>query len=110
VSELRSMNRTGLALILALAATARLAHAAVAVQDDPLQAPECREALASLQAQEAAAPRPPVAPAGDRPYAITSCDPGGCWANDGSRLNRVGTTLLGRQGVCILHGTLLQCP
>jgi hypothetical protein len=49
-------------------------------------------------------------PALERPYAVTSCDPGGCWANDGSRLNRVGTNLWGKRGVCTLQGTLLQCP
>jgi len=153
---------------------------------DPLRAPDCRSALASLQEQEAAAdaaaragtvagahgradptielqaarrlaqrsclasradspapapanpqrsfqppivvapiapstaPRPPpaaarvptpVLPAPDeRPYAVTACDPGGCWANDGSRLNRLGPNLWGKRGMCTLHGSLLQCP
>lgn len=51
----------------------------------------------------------PARPA-QRPYAITSCDAGGCWANDGSRLNRVGPNLWGPRGVCTVQGTLLQCP
>ena len=51
----------------------------------------------------------PARPA-QRPYAITSCDAGGCWANDGSRLNRVGPSLWGPRGVCTVQGTLLQCP
>jgi hypothetical protein len=51
----------------------------------------------------------PTRPA-QRPYAITSCDPGGCWANDGSRLNRLGPNLWGPRGVCTVQGTLVQCP
>ena len=41
---------------------------------------------------------------------VLSCDTGGCWANDGSRLNRVGPTLWGPRGACTVQGTLLQCP
>jgi hypothetical protein len=177
------MYRTLLALTLALAASASVAAASSpgSPRDDPLQAPDCQRALASLQAQEAAADAalhasaaaggsarpvasgelqaarqhaaksclasradrpvppgrlaqppvvvppvavaPPAAPAAaragpamplpvpvERPYAITSCDPGGCWANDGSRLNRVGPNLWGRRGICTVQGTLLQCP
>jgi hypothetical protein len=55
------------------------------------------------------APTPP-APRAERPYAITSCDPGGCWANDGSRLNRVGPNLWGPRGICTVQGSLVQCP
>jgi len=46
----------------------------------------------------------------EKPYAITSCDPGGCWANDGSRLNRVGPNLWGPRGICTVQGSLVQCP
>jgi len=52
---------------------------------------------------------PPAAPA-EKPYAITSCDSSGCWANDGSRLNRVGPNLWGPRGICTVQGSLLQCP
>ena len=51
----------------------------------------------------------PTAPA-EKPYAITACDAGGCWANDGSRLNRIGPSLWGRRGVCTVQGSLVQCP
>jgi len=44
------------------------------------------------------------------PTSVLSCDIGGCWANDGSRLNRVGPTLWGPRGACTVLGTLLQCP
>ena len=63
-----------------------------------------------------AQPPLPIAPVGPPPKAvepprfILSCDPGGCWANDGSRLNRVGPNLWGSRGMCSVQGTLLQCP
>ena len=52
---------------------------------------------------------PPAAPA-EKPYAITSCDSSGCWANDGSRLNRVGPNLWSPRGICTVQGSLLQFP
>ena len=54
----------------------------------------------------------PVSPQpGTRPQFITSCDAGGCWANDGSRLNRVGPNLsAGSRGLCVQQGNLLTCP
>lgn len=45
------------------------------------------------------------------PSVVTSCDALGCWANDGTRLNRVGPAQLqGPRGLCTLQGTALQCP
>jgi hypothetical protein len=44
------------------------------------------------------------------PAAVTACDPNGCWASDGSRLQRFGPNLYGPRGVCILRGAVLQCP
>lgn len=41
---------------------------------------------------------------------ITSCDAAGCWASDGSRLNRVGPTLWGSRGACSVQGSVVQCP
>jgi hypothetical protein len=56
-------------------------------------------------------PLPPVAiPRGAVPTVITSCDPTGCWASDGTRLNRMGPSLLGPRGLCTVQGNLLQCP
>jgi hypothetical protein len=166
------------AFVAGAATAATAASGAAALPGDPLHAPDCRHALAALEAQEAAAdatwrdraasgthdgaapsaelqaarrlaarnclangadappsarsiqapivvapvasPRPmrgplahlppPVPAPAERPYAVTACDPGGCWANDGSRLNRVGPNLWGAHGICTLHGTLLQCP
>ena len=54
---------------------------------------------------------PPAAiPRSTSPTVITSCDPTGCWASDGSRLNRMGPNLLGPTGLCSVQGNLLQCP
>jgi hypothetical protein len=64
------------------------------------------------------APPPPlpIGPVGpspkqvEPPTVVMACDPGGCWASDGSRLNRVGPYLLGPRGLCSVQGTLLHCP
>lgn len=41
---------------------------------------------------------------------ITSCDPVGCWASDGTRLQKVGPNLLGPKGFCTVQGYALNCP
>ena len=52
---------------------------------------------------------PPVAPA--PPLTLNGCDATGCWASDGSRLQRSsGGALLGPRGFCHVNGNLLQCP
>jgi hypothetical protein len=48
----------------------------------------------------------PAAP----PTVVTICDANGCWASDGSRLDRMGSNLVGPRGVCSLQGVVLQCP
>jgi hypothetical protein len=53
---------------------------------------------------------PPPPRSADPPRFIVSCDPGGCWANDGSHLNRMGPNLWGSRGICSVQGALLQCP
>lgn len=104
-----------------LAARKRAARSCLASRADPapppgrlIRAPIAVAPLADVRppmsASTHAAPPLRPAPAPERPYAVTSCDPGGCWANDGSRLNRVGPDLWGKHGVCTLQGTLLQCP
>ena len=49
---------------------------------------------------------PPVQPA----VAITSCDAGGCWTSEGTRLQRLGPTLLGPRGACSVVGAVVHCP
>jgi hypothetical protein len=71
---------------------------------EPLDMPRAAAPLPSLRA-----PPPPPAPA-PRPRFITSCDAVGCWADDGSRLQRAGPNLRGPRGVCTRQGTLLTCP
>jgi hypothetical protein len=41
---------------------------------------------------------------------ITQCDAAGCWASDGSRLQRLGPDLVGPKGVCSVQGSVLLCP
>ena len=41
---------------------------------------------------------------------LTGCDPMGCWASDGTRLQRSGPALVGPRGVCSLQGAVLACP
>ena len=41
---------------------------------------------------------------------IASCDSVGCWASDGSRLQKVGPNLLGPKGFCTVQGSILNCP
>jgi hypothetical protein len=62
---------------------------------------------------------PPPRPAGpalalpkkvEPPTVVTACDSAGCWASDGSRLQRVGPNLLGPRGLCSVQGALLHCP
>jgi hypothetical protein len=61
---------------------------------------------------EAVRPPPPPPPPAQPPrplVSVTSCDAGGCWASDGSRLNRVGGVLLGPQGVCTTNAGVVLC-
>jgi hypothetical protein len=44
------------------------------------------------------------------PVAITTCDSGGCWTSDGTRLQRLGPTLLGPRGACSVVGAVVHCP
>lgn len=45
------------------------------------------------------------------PVTITACDPTGCWASDGTRLQRTGPQqLLGPRGPCVPQGPFLSCP
>lgn len=58
------------------------------------------------------APTPPPAPVirPSAPTTISTCDPAGCTASDGSRLQRAGPNLIGPRGLCTVQGTLLICP
>ena len=44
------------------------------------------------------------------PKVITACDAMGCWASDGTRVQRIGPILQGPHGVCSVAGSVLQCP
>ena len=51
-------------------------------------------------------PAPPI----ERPAVITSCDSGGCWDSNGTRLNRAGPMLIGPGGACVATGLQVHCP
>ncbi len=53
-----------------------------------------------------AVPLPRPAP----PTVVTACDSLGCWASDGTRLQRVGPNLFGPRGLCIVQGAVVNCP
>jgi hypothetical protein len=59
---------------------------------------------------QAAPPAAVVMPTTPQPVTITSCDAGGCWASDGTRLQRSGPTLLGPHGFCTATGPQVSCP
>jgi hypothetical protein len=39
-----------------------------------------------------------------------TCDPGGCWTNDGTHLRHVPPSLAGPGGLCTQQGGLVFCP
>jgi hypothetical protein len=56
-------------------------------------------------------PAAPVVPArSDTLTTVVGCDASGCWASDGTRLNRNGSTLTGPRGTCSLQGAVVRCP
>lgn len=101
-----------------LAARRLAANSCLASRADPAPPPRSIQApivVAPVAPTTAAPPvrargLPPVSRPAERPFAVTACDPGGCWADDGSRLNRIGPNLWGKRGVCTLQGSLLVCP
>jgi hypothetical protein len=44
------------------------------------------------------------------PAAVTACDPGGCWDNQGHRLNNIGPLLIGPRGPCTVQAGMVVCP
>ncbi|MEK8033335.1 hypothetical protein AACH06_21145 [Ideonella sp. DXS29W] len=53
----------------------------------------------------------PVVPLRSEPMVtIVGCDATGCWASDGTRLQRSGPQLIGPRGACTLQGAVLRCP
>ncbi len=98
----------------------RVARACLQSRTDP--APSGRLAQPPVSVPPAAAVPAPAAPPlrapptvnlpapAAPPPVVTSCDAAGCWASDGTRLNRAGPNLLGPRGVCTVSGTMLHCP
>ncbi|WP_295638039.1 hypothetical protein [uncultured Methylibium sp.] len=70
--------------------------------------------MESPAARITGAPRPVPAPSAiappPSPLVVTGCDATGCWASDGSRLQRLGPDLVGPRGTCTVQGAVLACP
>jgi hypothetical protein len=69
-----------------------------------------RPPLAALPPAPAAVAIPTKPPSPPPLTSITACDASGCWASDGTRLNRVGPTLWGPHGACSVFGAVVHCP
>jgi len=104
-----------------LAAARRdVARHCLAAREDPPRAGRLAELpIAVPPVAGAPVPQPPATPPTTMParipppqppVAITTCDTGGCWTSDGTRLQRLGPTLLGPRGACSVVGTLVHCP
>jgi hypothetical protein len=65
-------------------------------------------ALPSPPAPATAATLPPIVIPPTK--TVTACDAAGCWANDGTRLQRAGDSLIGPKGLCTMSGSVLNCP
>ena len=78
-----------------------LAQRPISVQVSPSRSVTARPAL--VPSPLPSAPEAPL-------KSITSCDAAGCWVNDGTRLQRVGPSLLSPKGFCSVQGSVLNCP
>ncbi len=75
----------------------------------PIPVPSAADTPAPLPGRRPASPAA-VVPAAQPLLSVTGCDALGCWASDGTRLQRVGPALLGPRGYCSTAGAVLSCP
>lgn len=96
-----------------------LSATGIAMGAEPAPMPGLRSPYPTIVVPQIVIPetRPPAVnlPQGpvqiQRPPSITSCDPGGCWSSDGTRLNRLGPELTSpRGGICNPQGGTANCP
>ncbi len=83
----------------------RAGLAAAPISAAPATAPVARP-LPAPSASSAVVPAPPARP----PGTVGSCDALGCWASDGTRLQKIGPSLLGPGGLCTVTAGFLRCP
>jgi hypothetical protein len=83
--------------------TARVLQAPVVVPPPTIVPPPVAAAPPQV-----ALPPPPVAI--QRPATPSTCDVGGCWADDGTHLRQIGPNLAGPNGRCSQQGGLVYCP
>ncbi|HET9643103.1 MAG TPA: hypothetical protein VFP68_07070 [Burkholderiaceae bacterium] len=65
---------------------------------------------AAAPAARPSTPPPAIPRPAPPPPMVTACDATGCWASDGTRLQRAGPLLLGPRGPCNVQGVALHCP
>jgi hypothetical protein len=85
-------------------APARAAQPALTITPAP------RPAMPTPRSVPGASALPMPAPRAAPPLTIATCDATGCWASDGTRLQRAGPNLLGPTGLCTTSGPFVQCP
>lgn len=69
----------------------------------PVIVPDAPRPYPHVAPRTTPAPSPP-------PTTITTCDPAGCWASDGTRWQRNGPDLVGPRGLCTVVGNVPRCP
>lgn len=121
LQERENAQRAGSPSLTALSAARRQAAIACLGQADApmpqhLAQPPLRVAPVIVPPMPAAARMPPTSPPPPAvtpmpmPPMVTSCDAAGCWASDGTRLQRNGPDLVGPRGLCSVDGGVLRCP
>lgn len=80
----------------------RVVQAPVIVPPPQIEVPQ--------QAAPLAAPVPPPPVAIGRPPSPATCDPSGCWSNDGSHLRFTLPSVPGPAGPCTQQGVVVYCP
>ncbi|MBI3367273.1 MAG: hypothetical protein HY021_02120 [Burkholderiales bacterium] len=83
-----------------------LVRAPISVPSLTLTLPPARPMTSPSTGLPSATPLRPPSP----PVVVTHCDVAGCWASDGTHLQRAGGSLIGPRGICTTVGTVLNCP
>ena len=120
-SNAQQSNRDRLAALQRRAASTCLYNRADAAPAAPSRAPAAPGGRAAMPGAAPARTVPASAPpspgrsttppqAAPPVLSLVTCDATGCWASDGTRLQRSGTLLLGPRGYCSAVGSVLNCP
>lgn len=106
----RQMLQARRSAALACLGEAGEADGEAAARPPRIEAPPQLRIPPTLPAMRMPAPAAPARVAPPQPRTLGVCDANGCWASDGTRLQRVGPQLLGPSGFCTTAGHTVQCP